>query len=117
MLRRLLTFLGISVWKHFYTGLSRSEYAGIDMYMKTVTPGMPSTAGERGHYVLNVCRPWYQRQLYYQEDWWLCRDWFFMGQQDPMFDSVISDPQLCQLMNTMVANPRAGMGPLHLFIF
>ena len=111
ILRRLLTFCGISLWKHFYSGLCRSEYAGIDLYMKTLTPLMLSTVGERAHYVLNVSRPWYLREVYGQEDWWLCRDWKFNGQLDPYFDAGIVDPGLRDLTMAIVDNPSAGMGP------
>ena len=117
MLRRLLTFLGVPVWKHFYTGLSRLFIRGIDMYMKTLSPIMRSTAGERAHYVLNVSRPWYLRQYIGQENWYLCRDWLFYGQQDPHFDTPISDPGLFQLTRSIVANPRAGMRHLPYFFF
>ena len=109
MLRRLLTFVGVPVWKHFYTGLSRLFIYGIDMYMKTLSPSMRSTAGERAHYVLNISRPWYLRKTVVQENWWLCRDWLFNGQLDPHFDRAISDPRLLQLTQTIVRNPRAGM--------
>ena len=112
MLRRLLTFVGVPVWKHFYTGLSRLFIYGIDMYMKTLSPSMRSTAGERAHYVLNISRPWYLRKTVLQEDWWLCRDWLFNGQLDPHFDRAISDPRLVELAQTIVRNPRTGMSPL-----
>ena len=111
MLRRLLTFVGVPVWKHFYTGLSRLFIYGIDMYMKTLSPSMRSTAGERAHYVLNISRPWYLRKTVLQEDWWLCRDWLFNGQLDPHFDRAISDPRLVELAQTIVRNPRTGMSP------
>ena len=87
------------------------------MYMKTLSPIMRSTAGERAHYVLNVSRPWYLRQYIGQENWYLCRDWLFYGQQDPHFDTPISDPGLFQLTRSIVANPRAGMRPLPYFFY
>ena len=117
MLRRLLTFVCVPVWKHFYTGLSRLFIYGIDMYMKTLSPSMRSTAGERAHYVLNISRPWYLRKTVVQENWWLCLDWLFNGQLDPHFDRAISDPRLLQLTQTIVRNPRAGMSPLFFLIY
>ena len=116
MLRRLLTFLGVPVWKHFYTGLSRMFLNGIDMYMKTLSPPMRSVVGQRAHYVLNVSRPWYDRQRVSQENWYICRDWLFYDQMDPMFDTGISDPGLLQLTRAIADNPHRGMTPL-LFFF
>ena len=117
MLRRLLTCLGIPVWKHFYTGLSRWEIAGIDIYMKTLTPTMRSTAGERAHIIANVSLPFHFRRQYRQEDWWLCPDWKFSGQVDPFFDTAISDPRIRQLTHAIAQNPRAGMGSFHTYIY
>ena len=117
MLRRLLTFVGVPVWKHFYTGLSRLFIYGIDMYMKTLSPTMRSTAGERAHYVLNISRPWYLRKTVVQENWWLCRDWLFNGQLDPHFDRAISDPRLVELAQTIVRDPRTGMSPFFFLFF
>ena len=81
---------------------------GIDMYMKTLSPTMRSVAGERAHYVLNVSRPWFDRGRVWQEDWWVCRDWLFVGQFDPLFDTGISDPRLLQLAQAIEANPDRG---------
>ena len=117
MLRRLLTFLGVPVWKHFYTGLSRMFLNGIDMYMKTLSPPMRSVAGQRAHYVLNVSRPWFDRQRVSQENWYICRDWLFYDQMDPMFDSGISDPGLLHLTTAIADNPHRGMTPSFLFFF
>ena len=111
MLRRLLTFLSVPVWKHFYTGLSRMFLNGIDMYMKTLSPPMRSVAGQRAHYVLNVSLPWFDRQRVSQENWYICRDWFFYDQMDPMFDTGISDPGLLQLTRAIADNPHRGMTP------
>ena len=117
MLRRVLGFLGVPVWKHFYTGLSRMYLNGIDMYMKTLSPTMRSVAGERAHYVLNVSRPWFDRGRVWQEDWWVCRDWLFVGQFDPLFDTGIGDPRLMQLAQAIEANPDGGMSFFFIFFF
>ena len=84
---------------------------GIDMYMKTLSPPMRSVAGQRAHYVLNVSRPWFDRQRVSQENWYICRDWLFYDQMDPMFDSGISDPGLLHLTTAIADNPHRGMTP------
>ena len=95
ILRRLLTFCGIPVWIHFYIGVSRTHYAGIDMCMKTLTPTMTFTVGEPAQYILSVSAPWWQSTVYEAECWWLCRDWKFAGQLDAYLES--SMVELCCL--------------------
>ena len=58
-LSRALTSIRIPNWWIVNTGLCMTEFRGIDVYLKLLSPQILDWAGEVPRYVLNTFKPWY----------------------------------------------------------
>jgi hypothetical protein len=88
-----LTVCGVPTWWFVDTGLCMSEYAGIDVYVKYLSPSILDTSGHVARWVLNVSQKWYERHPMRAELWWRCCDWLAYGQREDCFtyDAVFGE--------------------------
>jgi len=110
VLGQALTAIRVPTWWAVNTGLCMNEYAGLDVYVKYLSPAMLDHTGSVSHWVLNASRPWYERRVVSAEEWWRCPDWLSYGQRDP---GLGIDAEFERLKARILVEGPAGLAVAH----
>ena len=84
----ILHELHVPNWTMYTCGLSWEGYRAIDVYIKTMSYGMPAPEVE-GWWIVNWEKVWWQRDLLQPYDWYQCRTWMAQGQKQSIYHWIL----------------------------